>query len=312
MANTTNTTNLDQLIRGNYQNSLIAASVLSIFGLPGNIVVIILISRAKQKKSTMTYLLLSLAIADIVNLLGVDVIAIWHFLHPQKHKKVTYLLLIFPAKVATTFTLGALALERYDAVVKSMKIDITKKKILVGITAAWLVGTILCACMVHVVDMREPHARVTHALWTLLLLAINVPLVVILFCYASILKSLYVDGTILGRENTSTERMKETKRLIRILIVITLVFLACNVPTIVTLMVKSYRKSSESEMNALYLSAVVVECISSTLNPYVYGLQSKKYRSQVKELFSRSELVIEEQTYMTEDYSLHEVYDTKM
>ena len=303
----TNTTNLD------YQNSLIAASVLSIFGLPGNIVVIILISRAKEKKSTMTYLLLSLTIADIVNLLGVDVIVIWHFLHPEKHTKATYLLLIFPAKVATTFTLGGLALERYDAVVKSLKMDITKKKILVGITAAWLAGAILCASMVLVaVDMRETPAGVTHALWILLLLAINAPLVVILFCYPSILKSLYVDGMILGSKSTSMERMKETKRLIRILIVITLVFLACNVPTIVTLMVKSYRKSYDSEMNALYLAAVVLECISSTLNPYLYGLQSKTYRSQVKELFSRSKLEIEEETYMTEDYSVHEVYNTKM
>ena len=281
---------------GFVEHTLIGSSVLSLIGLLGNLLVIVIVYRAKRKKSMSTYLLLSLAIADIVNLLGVDVVAVMVFLLKQhRGEKTTLLILTVPPKIVANFTLAVIALERYDALVRTVTsfMRLTKKKILIGESTMWFIGLVLSTSMftemiLHHEKCRPPDWHF-HVLSTFLLfLGYIVLIVMVLFCYSSIVISLYFNCTILGKKVTDEASLNENKRLIRTLIIITLVFLVTNLPTIIILMLKQYHFYG-GEKKGLYLAVMIVGCTSSSVNPFIYILVSKKYRNQIKELFCRKE-----------------------
>ena len=111
-----------------------------------------------------------------------------------------------------------------------------------------------------------------------------IPLVIVIFCYSSILKGLYFDRKILAEKVTDEARLREKKCLVRGLVVITLVFLACNLPKIVIIYGLNYDIQNRSSRRIAF---VTLECLSSSINPYLYALHSENYRSQVKQLFCR-------------------------
>ena len=265
--------------------------ILSLFGIPGNALVIILTLRAKQKKSTTTYLLLNLASADFANLLAVIAVAVAVFFF-ERHR--LHWLLTIPPKIVANFTLTVIAFERYNALVKTMEsfVNITKIKIVIGVTISWLIGlafsTLAFLHKSHLNSCVSPHWHI-HLLWgSILFLGYILPFFTVLFCYSSIVKGLYLDRTILGQKATNEASLNEKKRLIRILVMITLVFLACNVPTIIILAMR-HHYFRHGEKRVLGRLVRILGCLSSSLNPYIYGLQSEKYRAQVKQLFCKKQ-----------------------
>ena len=263
-------------------NTLIVATTFSVIGLPSNILVIILILRAKEKKSTTTFQLLNLAIADIAFLLGKVIarIAVYLIVQCRKEKLKLTLLTIAP-KIVTNITLAMIALERYNALVKTMKplLNITRKKTLCSVMIAWITALLLCLPPTFLESTDE----CIHAVFSPLVITFGylVPLVIVIFCYSSILKGLYFDRKILAEKVTDEARLREKKCLVRGLVVITLVFLACNLPKIV--IIYGYKKQRRNR----HIALLTLECLSSSINPYLYGLHSENYRSQVKQLFCR-------------------------
>ena len=290
--------------------TLVGASVLSSIGLPGNLLIVILIYRAKQSKSTTTYLLLSLAIADMVNLLSVNIIAIIVFLIKKWWiKKTTMMLLTLPARTVANFTLAMIAMERYNGLVKTMKpfANIGRKKILIGVIISWFIAWALSVPMFyHFFNSKKgtrPHGS-SHIFWVGLSLGQILPLAVVLFCYSNIIKGLYFDHTILGKKVTDARGLSEMKRLTRILIVVTLVVLLCNVPVIILTILKHYCFDCLRRVE-VYETTMILGSISSSLNPFIYGLHSEEYRNQVKELLCKKE---EDETPIPSP----QVFDTKL
>ena len=265
---------------------LIVATTFSVIGLPGNILVIILILRAKEKKSTTTCQLLNLTIADIAFLLGKVIARIAvHLIVQCRGDKRRFLLLTIAPKIVANITLTMIALERYNALVKTMKplLNVTRKKILGSVMIAWITALLLCLPPTFLAPTDKP--KYIHPVFLPLIITFGylVPLVIVIFCYSSILKGLYFDRTILAEKVTDEARLREKKRLVRGLVVVTLVFLACNLPQIVIIYVLGHEITRRSEN----ITFITLECLSSSINPYLYGLHSENYRSQVKQLFCR-------------------------
>ena len=284
MVNSTSNCSKNAMFGSN--TSLIVAATFSVIGLPGNILVIILILRAKEKKSTTTCQLLNLAIADIAFLLGRAIATIAAYLTVQcRIKKRKLLLLTIAPKIVANIILAMIALERYNALVKTMKplLNITRKKILCSVMIAWITALLLCLPPTFV----EPADKFEciHAVLSPLIITFGylIPLTIVIFCYSSILKGLYFDGKILAEKVTDEARLREKKYLVRGLVVITLVFLACNLPKIV----KIYVYQCKIHNRSLNIAFPILEIISSSINPYLYALHSENYRNQVKQLFCR-------------------------
>lgn len=265
-------------------SAFIVATTFSVIGLPGNLLVIILVLRAKKKKSTTTCLLLNLAIADIAFLVGkgISKTALYLIVQSIKNKQRELLLLTLSPKIVANITLAMIALERYNALVKTMKplLNITKNKILGSVIITWITALLLCLAPTFLPSMPNNNGCI-HPIVSPLIIIFGyvLPLLIVVFCYSSILKCLYISRTILAQKVTDEARLREKKRLVRGLVVITFVFLACNLPKIILAYVFKCKK--------LHVAVLIVQCLSSSINPYLYGLHSENYRNQVKQLFCR-------------------------
>ena len=290
------TTNTSRRQDSVYPNSLIITSTFSVLGLPGNALIILLILRAKQRKSTTTCLLLSLAIADIVLLLGTQIVQVLVYLKKNEcYEGPKFSFLLTVPKIVGNVTLATIALERYNALVRTMKrslISITKKKILISVVITWFIALVLCVPLYYSDKPREaitsgnrkpPKEFFFYFSIFHIFIGYFIPLVMVVCCYSSILKGLHFDRTILAQTVTDEARLRENKRLVRVLVGITLVCLACNLPIIAIIMVMVYRERQKKHL--LFNAIEILGCVSSSLNPYIYGLQSENYRNQVKQLF---------------------------
>ena len=266
----------------------IITTTFAIFGFPGNILVIILILRVKEKKSTTTCLLLSLAIADIVHILGAKILII--FSHHFGHRENESLLLqsIVLVRIVVNFILALLALERYNALVRAMKplLNFTRKKVIFSVIIAWFTAFIIWLPLIIIRMVNDDvwkHSKIVFKIFTCLIAIFGffVPLVIVVYCYSSILKGLYFDHTILAETITNNKAtLREKKRLIRLLVIMTLAFVACNLPKIVIVVFYSEKEDH-------YHVVLILGCLSSSLNPYLYGLHSENYRNQIKQLFCK-------------------------
>ena len=289
----------------------IIPTIFVIFGLPGNILVIILVLRAKEKKSTTTCLLLSLAIADIVHILGAQILVILahHFVHHEK--EALLFLLTVPARIVANFILALLAFERYNALVRTMKplLNFTRKKVISSVIIAWFTAFIIWLPPIVIRIVNQDVWKHTEGFnYLIATFGYFIPLVIVIFCYSSIFKGLYFDRTILAETITNHEAtLREKKRLVHVLVIMTLVFVACNLPKIVVV----FYHFEKVHHYHVHVPVFILGCLSSSLNPYLYALHSENYRNQVKRLFCKMK---EEEKVEEEENVQHspDTFDTKL
>ena len=269
---------------GTEEEILGAAVSLSLLGIPPNLLSILLILRAKQRKSTITYFLFNLAIADIVNLLVTLLIVILECMSIHS-VKLLWTIATMPKAVANV-TLAFIALERYNDLFKTMAPFVNmgkgKVKIILGVTWSVYIGYYV---PVFVYRMMTNGGTMTFLVFHYNfcnLVSYVIPLVVLGYCYGKILKSVCHGGTILGQNAANATATQKKKRFIRIMVVIAVVFMVCNLPAVVVKIVVAADPGRVG--GALNSTFMLLGCISSVVNPYIYGLHSEKYHKQVKEL----------------------------
>ena len=270
---------------GPEEGILVGAAVsLSLLGIPANLLSILLILRAKQPKSTTTYFLFNLAIADIVNLL-VSLLAVIFNCKSTPNVKFLWTIATIPTAVANV-TLALIALERYNGLVKTMAPFVNmgkgKVKIILGVT--WSVCIGYYVPIFAYVTMKDGGTKIFLVFYYTIcnLLSYALPLVVVGYCYGKILKGVSHEGTILAQNPANETAMEEKKRFIHIMVVVAVVFMACNLPAVVVKIMVNVDRSSVG--GVLSNTLMLLGCISSAVNPYIYGLHSERYHKQVKEL----------------------------
>ena len=270
---------------GTEEERLVSAAVsLSLLGIPPNLLSILLILRAKQPKTTTTCFLLNLAIADVVNLLVSLLIDILDCIFTH-NVKLLWIIATIPTAVANV-TLAFIALERYNGLVKTMapfaNMGKRKVKIILGVTWSVYIGYYVPAFAYRMTNNGGTRTFVVFHYILCNLVAYVIPLVVVGYCYGKILKGVSHGGTILAQNPANETATEEKKRFIRIMVVVAVVFMACNLPAVVV------KIELAADVNivedAVYNTLMLLGCISSAVNPYIYGLYSEKYRKQVKEL----------------------------
>ena len=270
---------------GTEEGVLVGAAVsLSLLGIPPNLLSILLILRAKQPKSTTTYFLLNLAIADIVNLLVSLLIVILKCL--SIYNENDQWTIDAAAKAVANVTLALIALERYNGLVKTMAPFVNmgkgKVKIILGVTWSVCISYFVFALGIMNKGDKTIFQDLHYTFCSLLIYAL--PLVVVGYCYGKILKGVALEGTILAQNPANETAMEERKRFIRIMVVVAVVFMACNLPAVVV-KILLVADQDVTVSRGLKITLTLLGCISSAVNPYIYGLHSKRYREQLRELF---------------------------
>ena len=291
-------------------------SFITFFGVLGNAVVLTIVRKTRSKHTTTDYLLMNLAVADLLTLLfcpGFYEIALNNFgLDSSLMKDIICKLFFGNAIVCIAFdasvlNLCVIAIERFIAVVKPFNShwNLTRKKSYLAMALVWIMAVfssfpdILWTNDSTAQDessRRYPCTRpwsvyqhssalkayiISHSL-----LLIIVPSIVISVCYVSAFISLK------GRsaEPASAETDKQnTRRLLKLLLSLAVAFCALCLPYagFFLYVVSIHQNQLQNQYSHLLLVHRVVRLLTfsnSFVNPILYAAQSTNYRDTIKGL----------------------------
>ena len=283
-------------------------------GLIGNLFIVAVIKMFQSMRTTTNYLLFNVAVADITTLFFTAI----HLLIPIQNPFPTGSLGSFLCKfvytnnitmvtlLVTTLTLTLLAIERYHAMIKPMITTrrIPTDKIAYFITVIWMVSMAMVTPLFVSLDYRpnsksqcspgddfdEMRVYVTFLIITLTL----IPFLGIAFCYSKIVLGLYCTKTICSRirEVDAQRSMKEKKKLLIALVVLTAVFFVAFVPYGVVMILQfngiTGKNSAQLRVFSRLRSAVhYLTLLNCLLNPFIYAVPSTNYRCCFKYMIKK-------------------------
>ncbi|XP_039113070.1 C-C chemokine receptor type 6 [Hyaena hyaena] len=275
----------------------IAYSLICIFGLLGNVLVVVTFAFYKKAKSMTDVYLLNMAVADILFVLTLPFWAVSHATGTWLFSNATCKLM--KGIYAVNFNCGMLLLtcvstDRYIAIVQATKSFRLRSRALAHRRAICLVvwgASVLISSWTFMFSQKysvqggavcEPRFQAVSdpVRWKLLMLGLQllfgffVPLVFMIFCY------MFIVRTLVQAQNSKRHKA------IRVIIAVVLVFLACQIPHNMVLLVTAAQlgrtdRSCQSARLLAYSKNVteVLAFLHCCLNPVLYAFIGQKFRS---------------------------------
>lgn len=274
--------------------------LIIVVGFVGNSLVITVVKMFRSMRTTTNYLLVNVACADITTLVFT---AILFIIMQRKGPVYSRNLASFLCKfiytntmsiitlLVTALTLVVLALERYNALVKPMLISrrLTINKITYVIIGIWLVAIAMVIPLFATLDYDPNRRSCSHGdaefemmiyIDCLIVILTLVPFALIAFCYTQIIYGMYFKRAACRRKierGHVQEEMKEKRRLVTLLILLTVVFFIAFIPYGVLLILKV------SKVNHIYAwhlqsGSQYLTLLNCAVNPLIYAFQSSSYR----------------------------------
>lgn len=282
--------------------------------LVGNTIVCWVVKRFNSMRTPMNYLLVNLAISDIVH--GIFQIP-RHFMyrfyeHPDGVvgdilcKFFTYGNISWVGSGAGVFTLLAIAWERYNAIMKPLS-RFSLKKIKAAIVLSWAFGILVTSyetvVLVYSSTIKsceyhwniESGGMIDSAVW--LLAGSLFPSTVMIILYGGVIKTLWCSK---NSENDVSQRslLKSRKRVTKSVIIVTAILFVCWTPNLSYYFANAYKpinssttESLTSNVPILYKTSRALILLNSTVNPFVYAIQDVRFRRCMKRIVSCSNRV---------------------
>nr|UQI50261.1 QRFP-like peptide receptor [Haliclona caerulea] len=261
----------------------------------GNSMVCIIILRRKNMKTVTNYFILNLAIAD----LALTCICIPFDIPVQEMNyvwpygafmcKILYPLQTL-ALYASIYTLTAVGLTRYWAIVHPLRRQLTIYKAKILIVAIWVFSSIpVCPYMIILrysdnscdESWDNPNTRKVYTAF-LFTTQYVLPLIVIATAYVSIAAELRKREFV--TECLRRQQLEETRKIVRMLVVVTVLFAACMLPNNIMWMWLDF---GQADQHFKYFWEVVAFCniltfANSAANPLCYTMLNENYRKEFK------------------------------
>lgn len=290
-------------------------ALLVVIDIFGNVIVCIVILKKRfriqytQGKSSMDYLLVNLAVSDI--LFAAFVIPRYILSHAYHHpgdligdvlcKVVTGGSFIWVGGAASVFSLLLIAIDRYNAVIypHSLQQRISLKILPFLLITCWVTSVILCMPLFFVMKYNPQKdfcieewsksvlPKVYGIVW---LLYGGVPILVMGYLYIKIIRVLWFQRPMFSFRNSQKLRYSSAvllsrRKACKLSITVTALYSVCWLPILVFYIISFHSPSSVEYGSILYKSSVAMTCLNSSMNPFVYALQSQRFRRCVKGLF---------------------------
>lgn len=273
--------------------------IIVISGIIGNFLFIAVVRRRRSMRTTTNVLLVNVAISDIISLMFCmpGIVLQKFFEHPDGRlgdflcKFITMHLMAGITLLVSGLTLTLISVERHNALLRPMdfRLKLEKRRVCIAICIIWIIAVAFVFPLFveqkyvdevkdcHM-DWRETSSRVY---WVFLAMIVGISVFIVSFCYFKIVKALYLGNILPANENSSEQDMKDKRKIIKILLTVTVLFSICFVPFII---VSAVRISSEQ---LLYKLSYLLVYSSCSVNPVVYTLQSANYRDGLKDLWNK-------------------------
>ncbi|EDO40004.1 predicted protein, partial [Nematostella vectensis] len=265
-------------------------TVASLLATTGNVLVIAAIFRSVRLKTVSNFFLASLAVADL--LVGAVILPVITAKTLMREWLSTYSLvfaieiLALQAKVASTFNLSAVSIDRYIAVTRVFQYEdiMTRKKCFTVIACVWI-GSIFIA-LLRLTVSDPVHIGIVWMVSEFV--DFIIPLCIILFCYFHIFAIARRQNRQINAENTSTDRSrqlaKSTKAAFTVGIVIG-VFFMLLIASFITVMVQfTSDPCGQVRMYKVWAWVGPIQLLNSACNPLIYSIRSREFRSAFRKL----------------------------
>lgn len=275
--------------------------LLSIIDLVGNFLVCLIILQRKRfmfRRLTLDYLFLNLALADMT----VAVFAIPRyvlnnvFIHPQGSvgdylcRFVTGGNLMWTGGAASVFTLVSIAFERRHAS-RPYQISrrLSKAKLRVLVLSSWAFACLLNLPLFFIMSYdggsnfcieNWPNPllpKLYGIIWFSVVGAL--PIIFMAVLYSKVVYHLWIKRSIALRLNRRAILIP--RKATKMAITLTVIYSICWLPNLI-LYILAFNISDAVYGSPLYRWTVVLTCLNSTVNPFVYTLQSRRFRISVK------------------------------
>ncbi|XP_020905383.1 QRFP-like peptide receptor [Exaiptasia diaphana] len=287
-------------------------SLIVLVGILGNTIVCIVIMRKRFRiqfthgKTAMDYLLVNLAVSDILS--AVFVIPRYIVIHAYRHPRdlpgdilcrvVTGGSLIWVGGAASVFTLLVIAVDRYHAVVQphSLRHRIALKRIPCVVISCWITSLVLCIPLFFVMtyDKKQdfcteswPDTLLPKAYGIVWLLYGGLPIPIMGYFYFKIIQVLWFErqAVIKTQQQAKSSMVLLTRRkACKLSITVTVAYSICWLPILVLYILATITPPRIEYGSPEYKISVAMACLNSSVNPFVYALQSQRFRRCVKGL----------------------------
>ena len=281
----------------------LASIPIYVIGFIGNVLVIRIVYKTRDMHTTTNYLLVNLALSDIIAILMAPPYFFSHlngYLSDELGKVVCKLLTLNEiAIMASALTLTVLAVERYHALLKpfSTGLRLNEDNIKKAITLIWISSVVLCLPHFVFHGWSESHSTCVGP-WSLhmnqatkVYVIINAvfvaytPFVIMLYCYGSLLKGLYFTNTICTE--SQEERRPEKRKLVVTFVLATIGFFIGYGPFVVFYTVIASGGGQQITLkfysNISSVFVILFNC-GLCLNPILYAFRSKKFQEGFKRI----------------------------
>ena len=289
-------------------------SILLAMDLVGNTLVILIILNNHSMKTAMNYLLINLAVADMMvgAFLAPANLFLSTFTHPTGTagdvlcKTITGMNIAWVAMLASAFSIVLVAVERFYAVVHphSIRHKISKRKLKVLVPACWIVATVVILPSFyasHYDDdskqckekIPEDWQYVSYAfLW--MISVYIVPVGVMLVLYARVIHSLWFKTN--SSDASRLVVINERKRITKMMITVSVIYILCCLTSPILYVIYSFHPNAMSRDGAIFKMGFCLRVLNYSVNPLIYAFQSKEFRKYLKKLLCCKRRVVQPST----------------
>lgn len=273
--------------------------MIILVGIFGNSLVITVVRRTNTMHTTINFLLVNLAAADLFTLLWLIPAEVFKFKeHPGGNlgnflcKFVTQNSLPMVTLSVSGVTLTVISLERYHALLHPMstRFRLNTDNVKYAIAGVWLFCISVLTPFLFFVEYDELSMACVDKwdevpggmlYFAFLALPMVIALLIVCFCYFKLIKELYFSNTIMSASAAaSSENDTRSKRkIVKLLLILTSVFLVCYAPYILSVII--YAATGKSPV-LFYKISLSLMYSNSCVNPIVCAFQSTNYRNGFK------------------------------
>ena len=299
---------------------LILYTIVVVIGVIGNGLVVIIAWKTTSMRTTTNFLLTNVAVADIISLIWCIIpIALSLFAEHPSGILGTYICKFFSGYAMTCVSVSVklsslfvLAIERYLAVLKPLKINLRRRQKYIGYRIAfiWIFAIVfsLPGFIYSEYDERlkrclDPWTieRISTIKWqiTITIVLVIICSICLFYCHFQILKGIFITNTVCSAAPAGTKRenLRAKRTLAIVSFTVTAAYIICNAPYVVFEVYLAYTEHEDilNNYKSLYKIYRVLGYIlyfNSCLNPFIYAFQSSNYRKNFKRIFLHGEAVL--------------------